>query len=463
MNNLISISSIQERLARSVPPGNSDEATVRRLWWAALETLQEDILLPMDFKSGLWIASPLPAMYEPRLLNRLTGWVWAPEALDNFHSKYSKLLPPSHSRSSLTNADNSDLYQRFPLLSSDGNDPLLIIITQKLQVVLSLYGDPSHRQLIIKSDSETFRDLLEMLDLRLHYENPNQVHKLRQSLAEIGNLKSNDSFEKLFWPLLSQRLAAIAPSLTLHTLPEKSRSEISDKDMNSEISLLEALSHEVRTPLATIRTLIRSLLRRNDLNELVIKRLKEIDSECTEQIDRFGLIFNAAELQRNRPNTSQFAGTDLGAMLETLQPLWSDQLARKGIKLSIEITPNLPQVLSDPQRLELMLGGLIDRNARGLKPGGILCMELRPAGQRLKLQILSRTTEVTKNNFSGKKTSSPIGTVLSWDPSTGSLQLSQAATQRLLASLGGRLAHRRDSVLTVFFPVVEANSSLSKY
>jgi len=43
--------------------------------------------------------------------------------------------------------------------------------------------------------------------------------------------------------------------------------------------------------------------------------------------------------------------------------------------------------------------------------------------------------------------------VLSWDPLTGSLQLSREATQRLFHSLGGRLTERAGSGLTVFFPL----------
>ena len=46
-----------------------------------------------------------------------------------------------------------------------------------------------------------------------------------------------------------------------------------------------------------------------------------------------------------------------------------------------------------------------------------------------------------------------VGTVLSWDPSTGSLQLSQDATRQMMASLGGRYQSRRDRDITVFFPV----------
>jgi BRCT domain type II-containing protein len=43
--------------------------------------------------------------------------------------------------------------------------------------------------------------------------------------------------------------------------------------------------------------------------------------------------------------------------------------------------------------------------------------------------------------------------VLSWNPTTGSLQLSRQATQQLFRRLGGRLTERSGSGLTVFFPI----------
>ena len=51
---------------------------------------------------------------------------------------------------------------------------------------------------------------------------------------------------------------------------------------------------------------------------------------------------------------------------------------------------------------------------------------------------------------------SNIGPVLNWDPQTGSLQLSQTATEKLLASLGGHVTQRRDAGLTVFFPISDS-------
>ena len=147
----------------------------------------------------------------------------------------------------------------------------------------------------MRSDPETLSDLLTLLDNRLNTENVEQANNLRNALGEMGQLKTNDDLSKVFWPLLSQRLADIAPSLNIQTLPDNLIKEQKSSSKNSEISLLEALTHEIRTPLATIRTLIRSLLRKQDLPKVVESRLKQIDIECTEQIDRFGLIFNAVE------------------------------------------------------------------------------------------------------------------------------------------------------------------------
>ncbi len=457
MSSRISITALQARMAQDVPVGRVDESTVRRLWWGALETLQDEILGPMELSKGLWLASPLPALYEPRLLDRLNGWVWAPEALETLYNPYPLLLPPSRVRSiNESNQTGVGSYIRLPLRDEDGHDPLLMIITPEVQVALALQGPPGKRNLLMRSDQETFKDLLQILDKRISEESPKQAYELREALADLGDLQSNDAIQKMFWPLLSSKLASIGASLTLQTFPEHKPGKNQETDSRSDLTLLEALTHEIRTPLATIRTLIRSLLRRKDLPQLVINRLGQIDSECTEQIDRFGLIFNAVELQRDQPEESRLASTDLGQMLEMLHPVWSHQVERRGIKLYLDISPGLPHVLSDPARLELMLGGLIDRSTRGLQTGSSLLLELRAAGHRLKLKIVSKTKNVFDSVNIRNEKNSDLGPVLSWNPNTGSLQLTQAATQQLLASLGGRLTRRGDSVLIIFFPISEA-------
>ena len=143
---------------------------------------------------------------------------------------------------------------------------------------------------------------------------------------------------------------------------------------------------------------------------------------------------------------------------DRLSPVWSKQLKRRGISIEIDIPKQLPEILSDSEKLDLMLRGLIDKNTRGLREGSSLILELRPAGQKLKLQLKVKKIDTAIHEIYNKENGSDIGPVLNWNPQTGSLRLSQIATQKLLASLGGHVTQRRDTGLTVFFPIAEIDN-----
>lgn len=454
----MSLADLRRRLAQGVPVGSGSEDTVRRQWWAALATLQEDFLLPSQPLDGLWLASPLPALYEPALLQQLQGWVWAPRELDDLLPGSAPLLP------GVGGDAGTGGFQRLALEEQDGTDPLLLVITPQLQVALCLDGPSEGRRLIVRFDPEALSEALRLIHEQLLGRDPEASSALRNALQRLGPLRSDDQLALRFWPRMGERLAAMAPSLTLQPLVHRGTardrpSGDTPRAISSELALLEALTHEVRTPLATIRTLIRSLLRRGDLSPVVRQRLEQIDGECSEQIDRFGLIFLAAELQRHPGSETPLenhalARTDLSQVLHQHQELWQRQLARRGLELKLEIAAGLSPVLSDPARLETTLGGLIDRFSRGLPSGSRVTVSLLPAGSRLKLQLSSeghRLEETTSADEGEQR--ELVGPVLSWNPATGSLQLSRQATQRLFHRLGGRLTERSGSGLTVFFPV----------
>ena len=441
-----SFHTLRNRLAKDVPSGGCDDAGARRLWWAALETLQQTLIGQSDQHQGVWLAAPLPALYAPSLISQLRGWVWAPESIERL-TTLEMVLPGSGTQP-------IHRFERLSLLEEDGDDPFLLVITPQLQVALALHGRDGQRQLVMRCDTPTLSDALALIGRRLRVQNPEQAMALQQELESLGPLQSDERWSDRFWPQVAERLTGMAPSITLQAATDATKAVSTEGEQ--ELSLLEALTHEVRTPLATIRTLIRSLLRRRDLPSVVLQRLQQIDVECSEQIDRFGLIFHAAELQR-QPGEATLARTDLGAILQSLTPGWNSQLERRGVCLCLDLAPELPMVLSDPRRLEPMLGGLIDRTSRGLSTGSRLDLVLRQAGARLKLQILVQRPDQQEGMRAGPSTETneqaQVGPVLSWNPSTGSLQLSQHATRRLLASLGGRYRQLHDRSLTVFFPV----------
>ena len=300
----MSLHDLRSLLGAGVPAGRCDEDAVRRQWWAGLATLQDDLLPATGTpdgsgkRRGVWLAAPLPALYEPSLLADLQGWVWAPEAIERLLPGGAPLLPVSRPG---RQADQAAAFHRLPLHEEDGTDPLLLLITPRLQVALALDGSAEARRLLARFDADVLSSALDLLDRRLQKEAPAEAQRLRQHLQALGPLHNDAAQGLRFWPLVAERLAAMAPSVTLQPLVPATEtaggSEEAGEDAaaRSELALLEALTHEVRTPLATIRTLIRSLLRRGDLPAVVRQRLEQIDGECSEQIDRFGLIFLAAE------------------------------------------------------------------------------------------------------------------------------------------------------------------------
>ncbi|MCT0206736.1 sensor histidine kinase KdpD [Synechococcus sp. CS-1332] len=462
---VVSLGELRLLLADGVPAGRGDEDSVRRQWWAALATVQADLLGAAPPQPGVWLAAPLPALYEPSLLEWMDGWVWTPVEVGNLMPSGLPLLPglpPPPGTAPRGTAGRPGGFRRLSLRQDDGTDPLLVLITPVLQVALALDGPPQARRLVVRFEASILSAALELLDRRLAQDDPAEGLGLRRRLQMLGPLRNAPDLGTRFWPLLAQRLAAMAPSVTLQPLVHgEKRSEGNGNDaVSSELALLEALTHEVRTPLATIRTLIRSLLRRTDLPAVVRQRLEQIDSECSEQIDRFGLIFLAAELQRQpgsgQPlSDSELARTDLSRLLYQLEALWQRQLGRRDLKLVLEIAADLPPVMSDPSRLETMLGGLMDRFSRSLPSGSEVRLRLLPAGSRLKLQLSSDDPESREADGLAAAVPMPVGPVLSWNPQTGSLQLSRQATQRLFHRLGGRLTERGGSNLTVFFPAAE--------
>ena len=454
MNTTITIKKIQDLLLQGLETTYVDDETSRRMWWASLEVIQKEYLSYSFQEGGLWVASPLPALTDKKYTTKLQGWLWSPEGFPYFQHNNAVFLPVEDSKSIKRDRNFIRNYKVLNLSPKDGYEPFLIIITPNFQCLLTIAGEKDKRTLLMRSDEKSLKIVIELIDAKLHQDNPQEGGNFRNAINNLGDLNINEAFENNFWPSLSIKLANLIPKLNV-------QNSIKNDDKIGQITeakLLQAISHEVRTPLATIRTLISSTLRKYNMDESMRNRLIQIDNECNEQIDRFGLIFNAAELVNNEISPSnQLARINLGEILYKLYPIWSKQLYRRGISLKIDIPHQLPEILSDSEKLELMLRGLIDTNTRGLREGSTLILELQPAGQKLKLQLKVKKLDNAKKEISKKENGSDIGPVLNWNPQTGSLQLSQIATQKLLESLGGHVTERRDTGLTVFFPISDSN------
>jgi hypothetical protein len=104
------------------------------------------------------------------------------------------------------------------LREGDGTDPLLVVITQDLQVAMALEGSPEARRLLVRFDAEAVTLILHGLDQRLQEDDPREAARLRAALQSLGPLRNNPQLALRFWPLLAGRLASMAPSVTLQPI-----------------------------------------------------------------------------------------------------------------------------------------------------------------------------------------------------------------------------------------------------
>jgi hypothetical protein len=228
-----------------------------------------------------------------------------------------------------------------------------------------------------------------------------------------------------------------------------------------DVELLQAIAHEVRTPLATIRTLTRLLLKRRHLDAEIIKRLEAIDRECSEQIDRFGLFFRAVELETTKDAHApmHLTSTSLTQVLNSCIPRWEKQASRRNLTLDVILPQKMPSVVSDPSLLDQVLTGAIDNFTSTLPAGGQLQVEISLAGHQLKVELHSQThaSVNSETTVSGTQALKSLGQMLMFQPETGNLSLNLSVTKNLFHALGGKLIvrnrHQHGQVLTIFLPL----------
>ncbi|PZV18208.1 MAG: sensor histidine kinase [Pseudanabaena sp.] len=221
-----------------------------------------------------------------------------------------------------------------------------------------------------------------------------------------------------------------------------------------EVDIIKAITHEVRTPLTTIRMLVRSLKRRKDLLTEVKSRLDQIDAECTEQIERFNLIFEAAQLD-DYPIVLE--ATQIEEILSDGFMRWQEHAGRRQISLEMILPNEIPAILSNVLLLSQVLNGLVDRLVRSFPPDSHIQLILTSAGEYLKLQFQSQVTRQSGGDLPLLKA---VGQWLMLQPETGTLSLSLPTTKTLLKALGGKLTVRMHStsaaydgeILTIFLP-----------
>jgi hypothetical protein len=399
-----------------------------------------------DAIEGLLITAPLPLFSDRALVSQL-------QTVTFTNTTANLQLPPSQT-------DRSDPIpfqpRSIPLLPTDPltTEKFCLVFTNYFSLVLVLGEDRGVTRCQFSFNPEEIEIVWKSLRGRIVLTSPQQLQHLDSLVAQFAPISPDYRWVMAFSQHLLQHLP---PQVEVETsdLPAPTAIvETTNPKSTVDLELLQALTHEIRTPLTTIRTMTRLILRQPDLPPRAIDRLKSIDRECTEQINRMELIFSAVELATTQPQTIDLTTMSLNSLLEQSLPLWQQQAERRNLDLAVDIPQTLPAVFSNPTILDRVLTGLVENFTRNLPSGSRIQVEVTPVGDRLKLQLQS---QLETNDSVSTAPRLSIGQLLTFQPETGNLSLNINVTKNLFQILGGKLIVRQHpqqgEVLTIFLPL----------
>ncbi len=465
-----------------------------REWQGAIAALVAMQQTTAESERGVILSGPVAAVNPTDLNSQFLTWTLTPHPLDTPFWLPFQLLPAAET---LAVVDDT-LPPVLSLLPGDplATEPFCLVLTPRFSLVLAIGTTLTDCPTLMFSFlPEVVERVWSVLRPRVLLTSPAMVQDLDAAIQQfppvVPNYQTVMHFSRLMLahlpdavpepdaeePVAAQPSGRAKRPCGAATIPQAM--PVGDRSVAESVSfsppeppaldveLLQAIAHEIRTPLTTIRTLTRLLLKRQDLPADVIKRIGIIDRECSEQIDRFGLIFRAVELETTSAQIARasLTHTSLSQVFVDSIPRWQQQASQRGLTLDVVLPQHTPMVVSDPSMLDKALTSLIERFTRSLPAESHIWVEVTPAGHQLKVQLRSQLPLNPNKSVQARKPKlRSLGQVLMFQPETGSLSLNMAVTKNLFQALGGKLIVRQrpeqGEVMTVFLPLEKGTSSI---
>lgn len=137
------------------------------------------------------------------------------------------------------------------------------------------------------------------------------------------------------------------------------------------------VSHELRTPLTAIRGYVETLMHTPPADPKESQQFLAIIDRHSERLSRLTQdLLTLSDLESGKIQLSLQA-LDTGQLIERVLEVFWDQAARKQVKLTQRIEPQLPDVLGDFDRLQQLFINLLDNALKYTPNGGEITLEAR--------------------------------------------------------------------------------------
>ena len=209
--------------------------------------------------------------------------------------------------------------------------------------------------------------------------------------------------------------------------------------------LIAAVSHDLRTPLASLRVMVEAIADGVADDPATIRRYVGAMQRETVSLGRLiDDLFEMARLDAGQV-ALRLEPSPIGALVaETLESMEA-QAARQGVALRHELDPTLPPVLIDPDRVQRVLYNLVQNAIRHTPADGAVVVEVMDRGPEVQVSVRDTGEGITPADLphvferfyrGDKARSRDNGAAGTAAPNAG---LGLAIARRLIETHGGRM------------------------
>lgn len=227
------------------------------------------------------------------------------------------------------------------------------------------------------------------------------------------------------------QLAAVLERSRLRVEADRAAVLAESNDLRS--ALLQAVSHDLRTPLASIKASVTSLCQ-PDIEwspEQTAEFLRTIDGE-TDRLTT--LVGNLLDMSRIQAGALAPAMRPVG--LEEVVPAALDSLGPEAASVDAELSESLPAVRADPALLERALANVISNALRFTPPGRRVRVDAGAFSGRMDLRVVDQGPGIPRPERS--RVFQPFQRLGDNSPGTG-IGLGLAVARGFLTAMGGTI------------------------
>jgi two-component system phosphate regulon sensor histidine kinase PhoR len=159
------------------------------------------------------------------------------------------------------------------------------------------------------------------------------------------------------------------------------------------------VSHELRTPLSILRGYIETLLESPETPHDELLRILRVMKRHSNRLDLLAEdLLTLAQLESANPNL-QLGNVDVSRFFEELIRDWEKKLANKGLKIIVDLPPDLHMIRVDPVRLQEALYNLLDNAVKYSRERGEITLTAKQREKQIVLSVSDTGIGIGKDDL----------------------------------------------------------------